>query len=328
MSCPLDKLVITKEMVDRMESTEILWRKALVKGHVNLWAAPSNGGKTLLAFLAAKELSAIGYRVYYVQEDAARGELKEMQQLAQEHEFNLISSVLGQTTTDEILNELKKWTSTDLDLSEYLIIFDTLKKFSEVMHKGESKQFFKLMRTLTVRGATLLLLGHTNKNLTKDGKLIFEGVGDNRNDIDELLYIYNDANSDETKKQITFTITPDKVRSKVEKVSFLYEKNSREITPLDNAVDLMSELQIQNQLDKDAGIIASIRNEVLFSEKLVTTLVENISQTMQIGDKKIRACINRWGPNGIRPKAPLWHERREQPHNKLFIYLKGDTLKK
>jgi hypothetical protein len=328
MSCPLDKLVITKEMVDKVESTEIIWRKALVKGHVNLWVAPSNGGKTLLASLAARELSRIGYKVYYMQEDAAIGDLKEMQQQAEEHDYRLVSSVLGETSTDEILDSLRKWTNSDIDLNEYVLIFDTLKKFSEVMNKAESKQFFKLMRTLTIRGATVLLLGHTNKNLTYDGKLIFEGVGDNRNDIDELLYIYNDANSDETKQQITFTITPDKVRSKVEKVSFLYERNSREVTPLDNAVDLMSELQIRNQYDKDAGIIASIRNEVMFSEQLVTTLVENLSQTMKIGDKKIRACIKRWGPNGIRPKAPLWHERREQPHNKLFIYLKGDSLKK
>ena len=189
MSCPLDKLVITKEMVEKVESTEIIWRKALVKGHANLWVAPSNGGKTLLASLAAKELSSMGYKVYYMQEDAAVGDLKEMQEQAEEHDYRLVSSVLGETSTDEILDSLRKWTNSDIDLSDYVLIFDTLKKFSEVMNKAESKQFFKLMRTLTVRGATVLLLGHSNKNLTNDGKLIFEGVGDNRNDVDELMYI-------------------------------------------------------------------------------------------------------------------------------------------
>ena len=328
MSCPLDNLVITKEMVDKVESTEIIWRKALVKGHVNLWVAPSNGGKTLLASLAAKELSDYGYEVYYMQEDAAISDLKEMQQHAQAHDFKLISSVLSETTTDEILNSLKKWTATEIDLCDYVLIFDTLKKFSEVMHKDSSKQFFKLMRTLTVRGATVLLLGHSNKNLTNDGKLIFEGVGDNRNDVDELMYILSSVSNDSNK--ITFTITPDKVRSKVEKVSFIYEKNSREVTPLENAVDLMSELQIQNLYKKDAGMIANIRHEIMLKELPVTSLVEVINQSMGTGDKKVRACINRWGPNGLRPEAPLWHERREQPHNKLFIHLKEgtDSLKK
>ena len=54
MSCSLDKLVITKEMVAKVESTEIIWRKALVKGYVNLWVAPSNGGQTRRASLAGE----------------------------------------------------------------------------------------------------------------------------------------------------------------------------------------------------------------------------------------------------------------------------------
>ena len=328
MSCPLDKLVITKEMVDKVESTEIFWRKALVKGHVNLWVAPSNGGKTLLASLAASELSGIGYKVYYMQEDAALSDLKEMQQQAEEHGFKLISSVLGNTTTDEILYDLGKWTNTNLDLSDYVLVFDTLKKFSEVMHKATSKKFFNLMRTLTVRGATVLLLGHCNKNLTNDGKLIFEGVGDNRNDIDELLYIYNDASSDDNKHQIIFTITPDKVRSKVEKVSFTYVKDSREVKPLDSAVDLMSEIQILQLHERDAGMIANIHNEIMYSEQPVTTLANKVSQAMGIGERKVRACIKRWGPNGLRPNTPLWHERRESLNNKLFIYLPSGTVKK
>ena len=62
-----------------------------------------------------------------------------------------------------------------------------------------------------------MLLGHSNKNLSNDGKLIFEGVGDNRNDVDELMYILSSVSNDTN--HITFTITPDKVRSKVEKVS-------------------------------------------------------------------------------------------------------------
>ena len=326
MSCPLDKLVITKEMVDKVESTEIIWRKALVKGHVNLWVAPSNGGKTLLASLAAKELSSMGYKVYYMQEDAAVGDLKEMQEQAEEHDYRLVSSVLGETSTDEILDSLRKWTNSDIDLCNYLLIFDTLKKFSEVMNKAESKQFFKLMRTLTVRGATVLLLGHSNKNLTNDGKLIFEGVGDNRNDVDELMYILSSVSN--SSNHITFTITPDKVRSKVEKVSFSYDKDSREVKPLDSAVDLMSELQVQQFHERDAGIIANIRNEITYSEQPVTTLANKVSQVMGIGDKKVRDCIGRWGPDGLRPHSPLWHERREQPHNKLYIYLKGDSLKK
>ena len=72
-----------------------------------------------------------------------------------------------------------------LALGNIVLIVDTLKKFVELMSKGGARLFFSLMRALTQRGATVILLGHTNKHRGPDGKLVFEGVGDVRADVDE-----------------------------------------------------------------------------------------------------------------------------------------------
>ena len=318
MKCPLDQLLVTKEKVAQIESTEIIWRNTLVKSHVNLWVAPANGGKTLLATMSARELSQIGYKVYYLQEDAAINDLKEMQEDASLNEYSLVSSVLGDTDTESILRSLSGWSDEGVDLTNYVLIFDTLKKFSEVMNKDRSKRFFNLMRALSVRGATILLLGHTNKNLNHEGKHIFEGVGDNRNDVDELMYIASaSSNSDDT---LIYTIAVDKVRSFARGSSFSYNKQTRVLTPLDKQVDVISKLHIDRLRSKDSGLIANILQSLKKGEVPVTALCDEVSNAMSVSARKVRDCIKRWGQNGINAEDPLWLERIGQLNNTLYIY--------
>ena len=52
---------------------------------------------------------------------------------------------------------------SETSLSGYVFIFDTLKKFVDVINKKNAKDFLKLMRKLSTKGATVCLLGHTNK---------------------------------------------------------------------------------------------------------------------------------------------------------------------
>lgn len=74
-------------------------------------------------------------------------------------------------------NVLEHLANSPVSLSNVVIILDTLKKFVPVLDKGEGKAFFNLLRKITAKGATICLLSHTNKYLTKDGDLIYEGRG-------------------------------------------------------------------------------------------------------------------------------------------------------
>lgn len=86
----------------------------------------------------------------------------------------------------------------DDNVKEKIFIVDTLKKFTDVMHKANSSDFMKLARELTVNGGTLILLAHTNKNKDKSGKLVPGGTSDVLDDTDcafTLEVISSNSNS-------------------------------------------------------------------------------------------------------------------------------------
>jgi hypothetical protein len=101
--------------------------------------------------------------------------------------LNISSSVKVRKSS---VPNLRQISLTNSDLSKSVIVLDTLKKFGDMMNKSKSKLFNSLLRTLTTKGITVVCLAHTNKHDDKDGKPIFEGTGDLRNDFDELIKLF------------------------------------------------------------------------------------------------------------------------------------------
>ena len=238
---------------------------------------------------------------------------------AKRNGYKLVNSALCSANPKTLLNTLGEMVRVRQDLSNHIYFFDTLKKFNDVMKKFSSNQFLTLMRTLTVQGATVILLGHTNKHPDANGHAIFEGVGDIRNDVDELSYIQSFASADGA--TIKFSIVPDKHRSYVRKASFSYDRATRELTPLSQEYDLTADVHKNNALVKDKAIIDEIILLLKIEDATVTSLVEHVSQRIGIGTKRVRDCIDRWGPTGLMPDAPHWITRREVLHNKLVVSL-------
>jgi hypothetical protein len=177
----LRQFAVTQEQVNNMTDTRMIWRALIALSHLSVWSAPGNGGKTTIAKLAAAELSRDGFTVFFLQEDASAGDLPVLFEHAQTHGYLLLNSTLNGGSPQDQIDTLYELVATDTNLSNYVFFLDTLKKFVDIMKKGGAREFFQLMRALTTRGATVVLLGHTNKHLGLDGKLIFEGVGDVRN---------------------------------------------------------------------------------------------------------------------------------------------------
>jgi len=312
----LAEFAVTTKMVEEMESAELIWRGGIVRGHINVWAAPPNGGKTRLAMLAAEELSS-GFNVHFLQEDAAAAELKAMVEQAGKYGFFIYNSALNSGTTSRMKESLNTLVSKQQDLSEHIFIFDTLKKFIDLMSKRDVKEFYTMARNLTVLGATVLLLCHTNKNLDSKGEPIFEGVGDVKNDTDELVYIYSNVDDE----SIIFTLQPNKVRSSIKSISFKYDKTSRDVIQLPQPVDIIGIKAIEGQLDKDSNIIECIKNILLDGPMSKGTLTDLVRSQTNVGKRKIRECINRWAQAGHRPTQPIWLLNRIELHNTLIVQL-------
>lgn len=126
-------------------------------------------------------------KIFYINVNAGAGDLKKHHAHAKEHNYKVIApdACDGKCITD-VMEILKKIVDSNAPCDEYVFILDTLKKFIDVISK-QSKEFYKLLRTLTVRGATICLLGHCNKYKDDEGKNIFEGVDDLRNDVDDMI---------------------------------------------------------------------------------------------------------------------------------------------
>jgi len=161
---------------------------------------------------------------------------------------------------------------------------DTLKKFVDVINKSQAKNLYKLFRTLTVKGATICLLAHTNKYKDDDGNQIFEGTADLRNDLDELIYL--DSHLNPTTKCLEITTRPDKVRAEFEPISYVIDlPNDREVREADAVINILS-ADDRELLDLIKGAIG----EGSVSQKAI---IESVSGRTAASTKKIRQLLLR-----------------------------------
>lgn len=320
---PIEALLlcaVTDEQVSNMQETRLIWRELIAMGHLAGWMAPGNGGKTTLALAAAADLSAAGFRVFFFQEDASAGDLPALHHHSKDHGYTLLNSTLAGVTPDDQIRTLRDLAKSGLDLSNFVLFFDTLKKYTDLMSKGGTRAFFGLMRALTQRGATIVMLGHTNKHKGLDGKLMFEGVGDVRNDVDELLYV--DATDRDPCGLVTLTMRPDKVRSLVKETTFTLDTNTREIKALDRVVDVASIQARQRRQRDDEPLIAEVRVALQAGGMNLTELADRVAQAAGIGKHKARELIERYSSEDAQNPHALWFETRIRVNNVRHISLR------
>ena len=113
----------------------------------------------------------------------------EQYSIAEQAGFKLITT-LREGSSEHGLVDLLRQTSESESLADYVFILDTVKKFTDINFKPAAKAFYEICRAITRRCGTVLSLAHTNK-YSDDDLLIPEGVGDLRNDCDNLAMMYS-----------------------------------------------------------------------------------------------------------------------------------------
>lgn len=310
----LARFEVTEDVVARMSETILIWRKIIASAHVAAWIAPGNGGKTTIAKKAAAELSASGWQVFFLQEDAGAGDLPALFAHAKEHGYKLLNSTLGNATPADQIEVLRALAVGGADLSRFVFFFDTLKKYAELMSKGATRELFTLLRSLTARGATIILLGHANKHRGIDGKLIFEGVGDIRNDVDELIYL--ESTERDTTGKVVLTMTPDKVRSLVKPVSFELDTRTMELRLIDQPVDIHR----ARQQREDVEAIAVVQEAIATIGMKKTALADLVAKRCGVGRRVATTMIERYSGSEPGPGV-LWLQTHMRTNNTIHISL-------
>ena len=319
----LGAFVVTLEQVQKMQATRLIWREKIAFGHAAVWSAPANGGKTALAKFAASEL-ANAFTVLFFQEDASAGDLPAMYQHASEHGYTLLNSTLAGSSPEGQISALRGMVRDGVDLSGVVMFFDTLKKYADLMSKGGSRAFFQLMRTLTQRGATVVLLGHTNKHKGTDGKLIFEGVGDVRNDVDEMLYI--ESTERDPTGIVTLTMRPDKVRCAIREGTFTLDTKTMEVRALDYVVDVAAIQAAQRHQAEDASLIECFTNALAKGGMKHTELIDAVLNTSDAPRRRVQEVFDRYCSITPGDSRARWIETRMRLNNTRHIALKTESM--
>lgn len=156
---------------------------------ISLHALPGKG-KTLITMywvLQAIEKGIIkGENVFYLNFDDNANGFIDKTEIAAELGFNMLGP--NQTSVGEVSEIIAGLCDND-SASGTVFIFDTLKKFVDVMHKAQQTEFYKLMRRYVMSGGTVVTLGHVNKNRDSNEKLIVAGTQDIADDVDALYVI-------------------------------------------------------------------------------------------------------------------------------------------
>ena len=251
---------LSKEEADAIADPKWIIKNLIISGHITLIPAEPNGGKTTIMFHLAGQMVSEGYNVFYVNSDISGGDAKPLVALASHNGFALLlpDMKIGMNM-DSVLNELVEMADTDKRYDNVVFIFDTLKKMVDVISKRAAKDIFELLRTLSAKGMTIILLAHTNKYKDDEGNPIYEGTGDMRADVDELIYLIPQKHDD---KSMTVTTKPDKVRGAFEAITFNIAAD-RTVTLLDEAVNTTQANQIADEVKKHQPVIDAINQAIL-----------------------------------------------------------------
>jgi len=279
------------EVMESIALAEIIWHSLIVKGHMIVICAQPNGGKTSIFTECAKDLAADGLNVIYVNADAGSGDMKQYHEHAKNNGYSLIAPdlMIGKGP-DNVVTALKEMSSSDIDLSNTVIFLDTLKKFVDVISKPQAKQLYKVFRSLTAKGVTIIVLAHTNKYSDADGKPIYEGTGDIRSDFDELIYLIPIKNPDGS---MTVSTEIDKDRAKGLKNMTFIINTDRSISIKDGFVNTLEIRKLKIDLNKDQPLLEFIESVIKYGSKTLTE-IQTLGKGEDFSRREIKAVLEKY----------------------------------
>ena len=289
----IEKFKLTEAEVDELVDPEWIYENLIIKGHLILNPADPGAGKTTIMLDVAGEIAG-DYEVIYVNADVGCGDVKAMQAQADERGFHLLlPDMKAGLSMDDVVNRVISMNQIDANYSNIVFIFDTLKKMTDVINKTRAKELLKTLRGLTAKGMTIILLAHTNKYTDADGHPIYEGTGDLRSDVDDLIYFIPKKNEDGSMTVSTDPISlTAKRRGTHQPITFRISAN-REVSRTDVYVDTAAQVKTEKQMEQDKTIIEAVTEAIESGKFKRTEIVSYCSHAEIAGRKSVEAVLRR-----------------------------------
>lgn len=270
----LGSMVVKAKDVQNIKASEVVFPGILRAGYISYVIARAETGKTALIRHIAKTAAEAGYKVMYFDMDSPGEVIVQMAELAELEDWTYINPDAAKGgSIERAMLGLQALLDEQNDLSNYIFIFDTLKKFADMINKNQLKKLISIHRGLCSLGSTVLGAGHENKmNPNKEDQyLIPEGTNDLRSDVDNLIILEknDDVITSLTSDQNPFV----KNRARLEPISFRIAHaellKDRTVKILSAHIPFVSETE---QADK------ALKNYLV---KLLTTAISNVSRPTQ-----------------------------------------------
>jgi hypothetical protein len=308
----LDEFEMTRQEIDQISDPSWVIPNLVPEGHVVVVAAPPGAGKTTLIFHLCKQL-ADKYEVVYVHGDTNPSDAKDYFLQAQTAGLRYLTPDMKIGKSMEHVGErLQELALSDADLKGQVWVIDTFKKMTDMIQKSSLKHWLQVMRKLSNRGLSLILLTHTNKHLGDDGKTVFEGTGDLRADVDELIYLDPIKAADGS---LTVTTRPDKVRAIIEPLTFEIGLD-RSVIVREKVVDVASVIANSHKVSIDQDVIDLIQDALGLGLSKQFEIIQYCNEVAGLGEHKVRSALKEYSLSGENRK---WASVKV-PGKNLLIY--------
>jgi hypothetical protein len=312
----IQEFTVTQEEVEEYGDPNWIYPNLIIESHILALIADPAAGKTTVCTHIAGELAARGYRVIFALADVGKTDIKHVHAQSVAHGWTLLlPDVKAGQSMEKVVENLKATNEAGGDLTGVILFCDTFKKMVDVISKRHVKALLAMLRQLTAKGMTIVLLAHTNKYKNAEGEPIFEGTHDVMTDVDDLVYLIPKKNLDGT--LTTSTKPSHKVRGVFEPITFQIDRERR-VSLADGYVDTLAELQRERQREDDQDVIDWVTQALQgASQPLIQSeVIAQVQKEHPVGEKRLRAILKRY--SGREWEAT----RRFDDRNKLEYALK------
>ena len=258
----MDQLEVTEALVAEIANAMPIYLHLVYHQQFHVWIGEPGSGKTAKATEAAGELARSGYEVIYMNLDASAPDLKHYQRRAAEDGYRIFAPMQQGMSEETCQRVVKQMADSDSDLSNVVLILDTIKKFTDMVSKS-SKEFFKTLRAITLRGGTVIALGHANKYRDAEDRLIYEGTGDLRADCDNMTLLYHSVD-EVSRLQTVCTKSSNadggKMRAHIKDITFTIHMDTRAVRTESEYSDVKESEARRRKESEDEEFISTIKD--------------------------------------------------------------------
>jgi hypothetical protein len=230
-----------------------------------------------------------GNQVFYVNADDNYKGMTEKLEIAEKFGLQVFVPNLKGFVVDQMLPLMKSLAKSG-QAHGIIFVLDTLKKFTNLMDKQTSSEFGNAAREFIAAGGSLIVLAHTNKHKDTDGKAIYSGTSDIRDDADCVFIIDKVGEREEFGgKKITVEFSNTKARGDVaDTLGFTYSKLGQAYSDLLDSVIRIDEqtlkgskqqIEAEKELVSDAGIIEAACLAIKAGINTKDALIKEIKRT-------------------------------------------------